>query len=377
MKLYVYILRRLALMGLILLAVSVIVFYLIRGSLPPDYVLAPYLTPQMLDPEKLQLARSLGVATSSCPSFTAFVDRAPGCIVPLYEQYFAWLRQVFSGNWGYSQIPTIGVGLTTWQLFSSRFPYTVELAIACALLTIAVALPLGIISATHNNKLPDHVSRIVALIGHSMPLFWLGFLLQLAFALYIIVPYGHGNVIGLLPSNGVLATQCGICFAHPGKIKIYTGAPLIDALISGNPAYWWDSLIALILPTITLSFATLGLLTRIIRSSMMDCLRQDYIVLARSKGIKERSVVYGHALRNAMLPAITVTGRIIALLLGGAVIVEYVFSWPGIGSALLQAAIYSDINFLELFSLVTALIIVLSNLAVDILYAILDPRIRY
>ena len=114
-----------------------------------------------------------------------------------------------------------------------------------------------------------------------MPIFWLGFLLQLAFVIYLTVPIGHGNVIGLLPSNGYLATQCAICFANPGKISIFTGAPLIDSLISGNAYYWWDSVVALILPTITLSFATLGALTRVVRSSMLECLRQDYILLAR------------------------------------------------------------------------------------------------
>jgi len=267
--------------------------------------------------------------------------------------------------------------MTTWQLFATRFPYTAELAIAAAILTAIVALPLGIISATHNNRAPDHASRIVALVGHSMPIFWLGFLFQLAFVFYIVVPYGHGNSIGLLPSNGVLATQCGICIANPGSISTFTGSPLVDAIISGNPAYWWDSFIALILPTVTLSFATLGALTRVVRSSMVECLRQDYILLARSKGLKDRVVVYRHALRNAMLPAITITGRIVALLMSGVVIVEYVFSWPGVGSALLQASTYFDVNFLELYTLVIVLIVVASNLAVDVLYAFLDPRIRY
>jgi peptide/nickel transport system permease protein len=110
---------------------------------------------------------------------------------------------------------------------------------------------------------------------------------------------------------------------------------------------------------------------------MMECLRQDYIVLARSKGLAERVVVYKHALKNAMLPAITITGRIVAALMGGAVIVEYVFSWPGVGAALLQASVYLDVNFLELYTLIIVLIVVAANLAVDLLYAFLDPRIRY
>ncbi len=235
---------------------------------------------------------------------------------------------------------------------------------------------MGIISATHNNRLPDHLSRMLALLGYSMPIFWLGFLLQLFFGVYVSVPKGPYS-LGLLPISGAISTTCAICFANSGEVVSYTGAPLIDATLSGNFPYFWDSFVALILPTITLSFSTLGALTRIVRSSMMEALRQDYILLARSKGLKERVVIYRHALRNALLPAITIAGLIFAFLLGGVIIVENIFAWPGIGQAALSATFALDINFLELYVLVTALIIVIANLGVDILYAVLDPRIRY
>src|ERR1700731_90209 len=127
---------------------------------------------------------------------------------------------------------------------------------------------MGIISATKNNKLPDHVSRIVALTGYSMPVFWLAFILQIAFVLYLRV-----NNSGILPSNGLLSTTCGICLPDVGTVRTVTGAPIFDAVISGNPGYFWDSIVALILPAVTLSFSTLGALTRIVRSSMMECLR--------------------------------------------------------------------------------------------------------
>jgi dipeptide transport system permease protein len=372
MKLYEYIIRRLILMIFVLFALSVIVFYLTRGILPATFALAPYITPKMDDPAKLGLAVGLGVATKSCPSWTALTHQSPGCIVPLYQQYFSWLENALKGNWGYSLLQDIGAGQTTLGLFSSRFPATAELAIAGAVLTIVIALPMGIISATKNNKLPDHVSRIIALTGYSMPVFWLAFILQIVFVLYVRV---HNT--GVLPSNGLVSTTCGLCVANVGVVKTITGAPLFDALISGNPAYFWDALVALALPATTLSFSTLGALTRIVRSSMMDCLRQDYILLARSKGLLERTVIYRHALKNALLPAITISGLIVASLLGGVIVVEYVFSWPGIGVAVLSASLYVDINFLELYTLITALIIVLSNLVVDVLYAMLDPRIRY
>ncbi|MDA4130462.1 MAG: ABC transporter permease [Thaumarchaeota archaeon] len=372
MRLYEYVVRRLILMVFVLFVVSVIVFYLTRGILPATFALAPYITPRMNDATKLGLAVALGVATPSCPSWSAFGQAAHGCIVPLYQQYFSWLQNVFSGNWGYSLLPDIGSGQTTLQLFSSRFPATAELAIAGSILTVVIALPMGIISATRNNKLPDHVSRIVALTGYSMPVFWLAFILQIAFVLYLRV-----NNSGILPSNGLLSTTCGICLGNVGTVNAVTGAPIFDAIIAGNPGYFWDSIVALALPAITLSFSTLGALTRIVRSSMMECLRQDYILLARSKGLAERTVIYRHALKNALLPAITISGIILASLLGGVVVVEYVFSWPGIGIAALSASLYVDINFLELYTLVIALIIVLSNLGVDVLYAFLDPRIRF
>jgi len=376
MKLYEYVIRRLIFMIFVLIAISLIVFYLTRGTLPPASALAPYITPKMSDVEKLQVAQSLGVAEPGCPSYSAYIDRVSGCIVPLYQQYFSWLRLVLSGNWGYSQIPGIAVGTTTWQLFTDRFPYTAELAAVAVILTVVLAIPMGIISATHNNKAPDHASRIIALAGYSMPLFWLGFMLQLVFVLYLTVPHGTEQV-GLLQSSGTLYTQCALCISNPGSITAYTGAPLLDSIFSGNAAYFWDSLLAIALPAFTLSFGTLGALTRVVRSSMMECLRQDYVVLARSKGLRERTVVYRYALKNAMLPALTITGYIAAALLGGAVIVEDVFSWPGIGAAALDASLYLDVNFLELYTLVAAVIIVVANLVVDVLYAYLDPRVRY
>jgi peptide/nickel transport system permease protein len=153
--------------------------------------------------------------------------------------------------------------------------------------------------------------------------------------------------------------------------------PILDSLLSCNLRHFWDSLVPLILPTITLAYASLGLLTRVVRSSMMESLRQDYILLARSKGLSERTVIYRHALKNAILPAVTIASLIFGFLLGGAVVVEYVFSWPGVGQASLQASLSFDINFLELYVLVTAMIIVVANLCADVLYAYIDPRIRY
>jgi len=360
-------------MVVVLFLLSLVIFYLTRGLLPPTTSLAPYITPKMNNEVKLELAQSLGVATSSCPSFTAFSNSQAGCIVPLWWQYLGWLHNVLTGNWGYSLLPGISGGsVTTWSVFFSRFPLTAELAIAGAGLTILIGIPLGIISATHNNKLPDHISRVVALGGYSVPQYWFGAMLQILLVLYIRI-----GGLGLFPANGAFATSCAICISNPGTATIYTGAPLFDGILSGNPAYTWDALVALALPALTLAITSIGALTRIVRSSMVDSLKQDYILLARSKGLRERVVVYRHALRNALLPAVTIAGLLAALLLGGAIVIEIVFTWPGVGSASLSAANALDINFLELYVLVTALIIVATNLIVDLLYAKLDPRIRY
>jgi len=372
LKLYEYAIRRVVLMVGVLVVLSFIMFYLARGLLPPTTALAPFITPKMNDIEKLSLAQTLGVATASCPSYGAFSTQAAGCVVPLWGQYIGWLHQVLSGNWGYTLLPGIAGTQTTWSVFWARFPFTAELAIGASVLTLVIGFPLGIVSATHNNKTPDHASRVIALGGYSIPQFWFAAILQIVFVLYVAV-----NGSGILPGSGSLSTTCGICVGNIGAIRSYTGMPVFDAILSGNPGYFWDSLIALILPALTLAITSIGALTRIIRSSMLEALRQDYVLLARSKGLRERVVVYRHALRNAVLPAVTISGLLVAFFLGGAVVIEDVFSWPGVGSTAVAAISVVDVNFIELYTLVTALIIVLANLVVDIIYAKVDPRIRY
>ena len=376
MKLYQYVTRRLVLSVFVLLAVSIITFVLLRGPLPPEAALAPYVSPRDTPQVKLQIAQNLGVATAACPSFAALTAHNPICIVPLYQQYLAWLWAVLNGNWGYSMLPNVAANELTWNVFFDRFGYTAELAIISSLLTIIVAIPLGIISATHNNKPPDHASRLFAMVGYSLPIFVFGYLLQLIFGLYLTIPVG-GHQLGVFPISGAFSTTCGLCFPNPGTIGTFTGAPLFDSILSVNFAYFWDSLMPMILPSATLAITTIAALTRVLRSSMLEALRQDYVLLARSKGLRDRVVIYRHALRNALLPAITISGLIVAFLFGGVVIIEIVFALPGIGNEAVLASLNFDKNFLELYVLITAFIIVAVNLVVDIIYARLDPRIRY
>jgi peptide/nickel transport system permease protein len=348
MKLYEYIIRRLILMIFVLLSVSAIVFYLLRGPYAP---VAPWVA-YIPNPEKLTEEQRQAIM------------RAHGFDQPLPIQYFYWLRDVLQGDWGITG--TWANSRPAFDVFFTRFPYTVELSVAATFLTVAIGIPLGIISALKNNKIPDHISRIIALAGYSTPAYWFGFMLQLVFFYYFFLwglPY--------LPSSGALS------YTLEGTVPKVTGMPVLDGLLAGNLTYTWDALLHLILPALTLSFISLGFLARIVRASMLEVLRQDYIVMARSKGLKERIVIYRHALKNALIPAVTLTGLFFAGLLGGAMITEYVFAWPGVGQSSLRAVFQGDSNFLLLYTLIMAGIIVIANLVVDVLYVFLDPRIKY
>ena len=361
-------------MVFVLFGLSLMIFLLLRAAIPPTLALEPYITPRMTPDQKLILAQSLGVATQACPSFQAFSSLEPMCLVPVWSQYTSWIQAILSGNWGYTLLPGYTSGATpTLTVFERAFPYTAQLAIMGAILTIAIGIPLGVVSATHSNKLPDHLSRIVSLGGYSIPQFWFGSVLLILLAVDIRV-----GPFGILPTSGTPATNCLICFSGVSQtIPTITGSPILDGLLEGNFKYAWDSFVAFILPAITLSVTSVGALTRIVRSSMLDVLRQDYILLARSKGLNERVVIYRHALKNALLPAVTIAGLLTAFLFGGVIVIEIVFGLPGVGYTSYIAFTVNDVNFIELYVLVTAAIIVVTNLVVDIIYAKLDPRIRY
>lgn len=345
MKIYEYIVRRLALMILVLFGVSVIVFYLARGFPSAFSPWAQYIT------------------VKTKPAQIEAIIKTHGFDQPLYIQYWYWLWDVFHGDWGYSNWAN---GLPTYVVFSSRFPFTVELTITATILTLAIGIPLGIVSALRNNTAADHAARIVALTGYSVPSYWFAYVLQLVFAYYF---YTWG--LPSLPSGGIISQGL------QGTVPTVTGLPILDGLFAGNLGYTADAVAHVILPAFNLSFISLGYLARIVRASMLEVLRQDYITMARAKGLPERIVIYRHALRNALIPAMTLTGLFVAGLLGGAIITETVFSWPGVGYVSLIAVFQGDSNFLLLYSLITALIIVVANLTVDVLYVFLDPRIKY
>ncbi|MGA2462329.1 MAG: ABC transporter permease [Candidatus Bathyarchaeia archaeon] len=270
---------------------------------------------------------------------------------PLPVQYYLYLSDLLHGNLGYSLVLNTLVA----DVIVEAFPATFELTFVSMIIAVTVGVVLGILSAIKRNRIIDHVTRIFALTGISMPVFWLGLLLQILFYYRL----------GLLPSGGRGATP-----TH------YTGLYLLDSIVSGNLDTFIDDLRHIILPSIVLSYATIGIITRITRSSMLEVLRQDYLTTARAKGLPERIVVYKHALRNALIPTVTVAGLSFASLLGGAVLTETIFSWPGVGQLAYQSIVSLDFPLLMGLTLLFGVIMVFSNLIVDLIYVVLDPRIR-
>ncbi len=322
----------------VLIGVTVITFFLSQVMLDP---LALYVTERTRE--------------DAIPSIIAYYHLND----PWPIRYAVYVWNLLRGDWGQSR----SLSQPVLEGLAGRFPATMELTIVAVIWTLAVGIPLGIISALKNNKAPDHASRIVALLGVSTPVFWLALILQIVFFYYLRV----------LPSNGRFDSTT--ILLHP--VTQVTGLMVLDTIITGNFIMTEDVLAHMILPAFALGFISLGYIMRIMRGSMLEVLRQDYIILARSKGLSERVVIYRHALKNAMIPTVTVAGLAVAGLLGGAPLTETVFSWPGMGKLAVNAIGRNDAPLIMGFTLIAALILVFANLAVDILYAYLDPRIKY
>jgi peptide/nickel transport system permease protein len=239
-----------------------------------------------------------------------------------------------------------------------RFPATLELTLFAMLIAVVLGIPLGYFAARRHGTWLDQLTITASLIGVTIPVFFLGFLLKYVFAVKW----------GLLPSQG--RQDARMETEHP------TGIYLLDGLITGNPGASWDALQHLILPAIALGTIPLAIIARITRASVLDVVHEDYVRTAEAKGLMAGTVTRRHVLRNALLPVITVMGLQVGLLLSGAVLTETVFNFPGVGSFLFQAISFRDYSVIQGFILVIAVIIVLVNLAVDIGYGLIDPRVR-
>jgi len=310
-----YIVWRLVALIPVLLIVSLIVF-LIMSFIPGDPIDVMYGMEAISDEVRAALEHKLGL------------DQ------PILVQYFRWLGRLLTGDWGVSFIN----GQPVFELVIQKLPKTFLLAVSSMIVALLISFPLGIISATNRNTSLDYMTMVFALFGISVPSFWMGIMLVLLFALKL----------RWLPSFG---------FVSPFE------APL-------------EALKHLLLPSIALGTALTGTFTRLTRSSLLETLAQDYVRTARAKGLKERRVILRHALKNAIIPVVTVMGMWFGFLLSGSVVIETIFAWPGVGQLLVNSILNRDYPVVQSVVMIVSTGFVLANLAVDVAYTFFDPRIR-
>lgn len=273
---------------------------------------------------------------------------------PLHEQYFWWIANLVRGDLGLS----IRTGQPVMEDLLRYGPATAELALAAMLLVIIVGLPLGVIAAINKDRILDHFSRVIALSGVSMPIFWVALLLQILFFAKLKV----------LPIDG----RIDIMISPPLHV---TGLYTVDSLLAGDMVAFKSTILHLILPAVNLAFGSLAVLTRMVRSSMLDVLGEDYVRTARAKGLTERRVMFIHALRNALIPTTTIMALQLGALMGGVFLVELMFSWPGLGFYAMRSITLIDFPAIMGVVILMATIYTFCNLIADILYGFLDPRI--
>lgn len=273
---------------------------------------------------------------------------------PLHIQLWYFLRDAAGGDLGYSYV----LKQPVTSLIGERLPATIELAVGALLFSLIVAFPIGVISAVKQNSWLDRISMSTAFLGISMPGFWLGIILILLFSVRL-----HW-----LPVQGRISLGTGL--------QERTGYFVLDSILSGNMKALQSSLLHLVLPSITLGAPVAAVIARVLRSSMLETLRSDYVTLARSKGVAEWGVVVKHALRNAMIPTVTVVGLQVGILLGGNMVIETVFGWPGLGRMVVKAIFDRDFPLIQGAVMIYAFTFVMANLIVDVMYTYLNPRIR-
>jgi peptide/nickel transport system permease protein len=267
--------------------------------------------------------------------------QALGLNDPLYVQYFKWIGQVAKGNFGY----TLQRNHSISGLILERLPNTVILTLSAFVMSFVVGIPLGVIGAVKKNTRTDYGITLMSLVGVAIPSFFFGLLVIYVFAL----------MLGIFPSGGMVNIRAG-----------YTGF-----------AYYTDILHHLVLPAVVLSLGNIASVSRFTRSNMLDILKEDYIRTAKAKGLRNKAVIYRHALRNALIPVVTIFGLSIPFLFSGAYITESIFNWPGMGQLGIRAIQDREYGIIMALNLITATLVLTGNLISDILYAIVDPRIRH
>jgi peptide/nickel transport system permease protein len=328
-----YIVRRILILIPTLFGVSVIVFLML------------HLTPG--DPAELMLGER---ATKE--ALTQLREEL-GLNLPLQVQYGMFLKRLARGDLG----ETLRTRQKVWVEIRERFPATIELAVAALAISCTLGVLLGIVSATRQYSLVDYLSMLGALAGVSMPIFWLGLVCMLVFSLNL----------GWLPLSGRLSI--GV------SLEVVTNFYLLDALIGANWSALRDALWHIVMPACVLSTIPTAIVARMTRSAMLEVLRQDYIKTARAKGLSGFAVTFKHALRNALIPVVTTVGLQFGVLLGGAILTETIFAWPGVGKWMYEAVMQRDYVVIQSGTLFIATLFVIINLCVDVLYAVINPRI--
>ena len=333
-----YILTRIALTLPMVFILATLVFFVMR-ILPGDPVrsaLGPKGSPEVIQ----QIREQLGLND------------------PVIVQYGRFLGDMVTLDFGNS---LIGGHRPIVDEMSERFPATLELVIPASILALLLGIWGGTFAASRRKRTADYLWRIYSVVIYSLPIFWLGLIMQLVF----------GIQFGWLPISGRIDPIIGTTIEH------ITNLYAVDALITGNWAALGSVLQHLILPTMTLGLILSGVFVRMTRINVIETLQADYIAAARARGIRERVLVYGHALKNAMIPVITLIGLQVAILLAGAVLTETVFSWPGMGRYLVERISSRDYTAVQSVITVFALLVALISLAVDVIYSLVDPRVRY
>ena len=349
-----YIIRRLLLVPLLLFGVTIVIFGMLQ-LLGPVERSALYIKDFPKNDKQVQA-----------------VIKQYGLDQPFYVQYWRWLTGVVDpvtgerdggilyGDFGYSRTASQPV----IDIVKERFPNTLDLALWTIYPMLSIGIWMGVQAAVNQNKFFDQAARVYSIVGTSFPTFVFGLLL-------LMLLYAKaGWFMPGKQSNWVTA------LIYSGELKQYTHLLTIDAILNLRFDVLWDALRHMIMPIITLSYINWATFVRVTRSSMLETLRQDYVVTARAKGLKEKDVINNHARPNAMLPVVTLAGSSIVGLLGGVVITETVFNYPGIGKAAADAAAQLDVVTILGLAIFTGTILILTNLIVDVIYAFIDPRVR-
>lgn len=298
----------------------------------------------------------LGRAASEHPEMAAFYAREYHLNDPLPVQFYYYVINLLQGNLGFS--PSRGF-VPVREVIASTLPFTLQIAFFAFLMSNALGIVLGVLSAQYHHRPVDVSIRAFYLAAYSSPPFFVGLLLLIIFAF----------MLGVLPSGGAFDIQ----LATPATI---TGIPMLDAALEGNMSYLQSSLEHVLLPSMALALVAFGVLTRVLRNSLLEVMRANYIRTARAKGVDESTIFFKHALRNAMISVITISSLMVTWIITGTIFVENIFSYPGMGQYVVQALASQDYPGILATTLVFAVIIVIANLIADILYMIVDPQIR-